>query len=41
MRSTSWMVRLNGPLCSSLMVHMAAANLPASKGDAPCSLLYR
>lgn len=39
MRSTSWMVRLNGPLCSSLMVHMAAANLPASTGLAPCRRL--
>ena len=39
MRSTSWMVRLNGPLCSSLMVHMAAANFPASTGLAPCRRL--
>ena len=36
---TSSMVRLNGPLCSSLMVHMAAANLPASTGLAPCRRL--
>ena len=36
---TSSMLRLNGPLCSSLMVHMAAANFPASTGLAPCRRL--